>query len=108
MRLDRMRAGRAGLAPDRMIDVHFDYMDRDWRATMARVYGFLDLDIEPALDGMADYLERSRELKRHPHAYSLAAFGLDESDVLDRLADYVDGFGVTMEGAHPAGRRVRA
>ncbi len=106
--IDRMRAGRAGLAPDRMIDVHFDDMDRDWRATMARVYGFLDLDIEPALDGMADYLERSRELKRHPHAYSLAAFGLDESDVLDRLADYVDAFGVTMEGAHPAGRRVRA
>jgi hypothetical protein len=106
--IERMRAARAAIPSDRMIDVHFDDMDRDWQGTMARVYRFLDLDIGPALAGMADYLERARALKKNPHDYSLAAFGLAEGEVLERLGDYVRAFGVAMEGAVAAPRFARA
>jgi hypothetical protein len=72
-------------------------MERDWRGTMERVYRFLDLDIEPAVPGMEDYLERSCELKRHPHHYSLEMFGLSPGEVRERMRRYIDRFDVPME-----------
>src|SRR5690606_19501396 len=45
VQIARMRAARDEIPRDRMIDVHYEDMERDWRGTMARVYAFLGLDI---------------------------------------------------------------
>lgn len=93
----RMRQARDAIPRDRMIDVQYDDMDRDWRGTMDRIYRFLGFDIEPALAGMEAYLERAKALKRHPHRYSLEQFGLSSGEVRERLGDYVRTYGIPTE-----------
>ena len=93
----RMRAARDVIPCERMIDVHYDDMETDWRGTMERVYRFLEFDIEPALEPMQGFLDRSAKLKRHPHRYSLEEFGLSEGQVRERFADYVSTYGVATD-----------
>ena len=93
----RMRRARDRIAKSRMIDVHFEEMDGGWEAVMSRIYDFLDLEIEPALPGMADFMNRSRALKRRPHRYSLGEFGISEGEVAERLSDYIRTYGITVE-----------
>lgn len=106
LEIERMRAARKSIPPERMIDVQYDEMDRDWRGTMERVYRFLDLDMQPAVPGMENYLERARALKRMPHNYSLEEFGLTPEEVMDQLGDYAREFNVPVESEpERAGRR---
>ena len=57
-------------------------MERDWQSVMRDIYAFLDMDIEPALPAMTNYMANSgKALHRHPHRYSLSAFGLDREEV---------------------------
>lgn len=93
----RMMEARKAIPADRKIDVQYDDMDRDWQATMARVYRFLGLEMESALPGMERYIERSRALKRRPHQYSLSEFGLDGDAVRERLSGYIARFEVPIE-----------
>ena len=102
----RMRAARDAIPRERMIDVQYEDMETDWRGTMERVYRYLDLEMEPAVAGMEDYLDRSARLKRHPHRYSLAEFGLREDEVNERFADYTETFGIPV-GAPTAAARTR-
>ena len=102
----RMRAARDAIPRERMIDVQYEDMETDWRGTMERVYRFLDLEMEPAVAGMEDYLDRSARLKRHPHRYSLAEFVLCEDEVNERFADYTETFGIPV-GAPTAAARTR-
>lgn len=101
----RMRDARGAIPDHRKIDVQFDAMDRDWRATMQRVYDFLGLDMEPALSGMEAFVTRSAALKRHPHQYSLAQFGLSEGEVYVRLGDYVRTYAIPVETPTQAQQR---
>jgi hypothetical protein len=103
----KMRSARDAIPRDRMIDVQYEDMERDWRETMERVYRFLGLDMEPAVPAMQRYLDRSANLKRNPHRYSLEEFGLSEGEVSERFADYAETYGIPMEGrAAPMPRRV--
>lgn len=98
LKIDRMREARAGLAPGRMIDVHYDEMERDWRAVMARIYRFLDLDMGPAEPAMATYIARTEANRAfRSHRYELASFGLDAGEVRERFADYVEAFDVPVD-----------
>ncbi len=105
LQIDRMRAAREAIPAERMIDVQYDDMERDWRGTMERVYRFLELDIEPAVPGMERYLARAAALKRRPHQYSLEEFGLTPGEVLGQLGDYVQAFGVPVEAPIPVTRQ---
>jgi hypothetical protein len=98
LQIERMHAARATIPVERQIDVHYEEMERDWRSAMARVYGFLGLDIAPVLPAMEAYQLRAAALKRRPHKYSLEEFGLSAGRVLDELGDYVRTYGITMEG----------
>ena len=102
----RMRSARDNIPRERMIDVQYDEMDRDWRATMERIYAFLGLEMEPALAGMESYLEASKALKRHPHRYSLEAFGLSAGEVAERLGDYTRTYAIPSE-AEAGGARAQ-
>jgi hypothetical protein len=106
LQVERMMDARRSIPAERMIDVHYDAMDRDWRGTMSRVYRFLGLEMDTALPGMERYIERSRALGRRPHRYSLSEFGLAEGDVLERMDRYIRQFDVTMEPSHASLRSV--
>ena len=108
LQVERMMAARESIPAERMIDVQYDDVDRDWRGTMKRVYEFLDLDMEPAVPAMEGYLERAKDLKRHPHRYSLEMFGLTAEKVRERMADYIARFEVPIERAPGEGTRRRA
>ena len=97
LQIERMRAARDDIPRERMIDIHYDEMERDWRGAMARVYRFLGLEIEPARPAMEAYQQRTAALKRRPHRYSLEEFGLSPARVLDELGDYVRKYGISME-----------
>jgi hypothetical protein len=93
LQIERMRAVRETIPAGRRIDVRFGDMERDWQHVMRDIYRFLDMDIEPALPGMAQYMASSdRALNRHPHRYSLEAFGLDHHAVSERFEDYTGAF----------------
>lgn len=94
---ERMIDARRAIPAERMIDVQYDDMERDWRGAMARVYRFLGFEMDSALPGMERYIERSRALKRRAHSYSLEQFGLGEGEVVERLGDYIRRFDVPME-----------
>ncbi|WP_247718168.1 sulfotransferase family protein [Qipengyuania proteolytica] len=105
--IERMREARAKIPRERMIDIHYDDMDSDWRGTMQRVYRFLEFEIEPALPGMRRYLDRSADLKRKPHRYSLEEFGLTDDEVGERFSDYVETYGVAVDRTDgESGRRL--
>ena len=106
LKVGRMRAARAQLPAGRMIDVHYDEMDRDWRAVMARIYRFLDLDMAPAEPAMAAYIAGT-EAKGgfRAHRYDLASFGLEAGDVRERFADYVADFDVPVGNGQANGGR---
>ena len=106
VQIESMRAARSAVRADRIIDVQYEEMERDWRGTMARLYRFLKLDITPALPAMEAYMARSARSKRQPHVYSLDQFGLDSAQVMDALGDYARAFDVPMEaGAADALKR---
>jgi hypothetical protein len=95
LKVDRMTAARAQGPAARMIDVHYDEMERDWRAVMARIYCFLDLDIAPAETAMTAYIARAESNRAfRTHAYDLASFGLQAGEVRECFADYVADFAV--------------
>ena len=103
--IDRMRQARDSIPRDRMIDVQYEDMEQDWRGTMERVYAFLGLDMQPAMAGMQNYLDRSARLKRNPHRYSLEEFGLNEAEVNERFADYTETYGIPVEDRRTTARR---
>ncbi|RKF21268.1 sulfotransferase [Altericroceibacterium spongiae] len=97
LQIARMRQARKMVPGNRIIDVRYDEMDRDWRGTMRRIYEFLDMDIEPSLPAMQHYMDRTAIYKRHPHQYSLEEFGLSAGQVLHELNDYITSFGIPLE-----------
>jgi len=92
-----MQMAREAIAPERMIDVHYEDVDADWRGAMRRIYNFIGLDIHHAWPAMEAYCKKASKLKRRPHRYSLAEFGLTEAEVMDELGDYVRRFEVARE-----------
>ena len=93
LQIESMREARKRISHSQRMDVRFEEMERSWPATMRDIYDFLDMEIDPALGAMQDYIEASKqELHRHPHHYSLESFGLDEALVTERFRSYVEAF----------------
>lgn len=104
LQIDRMQAARRSIPKERMIDIHFDEMESDWRGSMERVYDFLDLDMEPVMSAMENYQQGTAALKRKVHEYSLEEFGLSAERVLNELGDYVRAFDIATERRRAATR----
>ncbi len=81
VQIERVEKARKSIPQERMMDVHFDEMESDWRATMERIYRFLDLDIAPALPALEEYQRRTANGKARRHDYCLAEFGLSKQQV---------------------------
>jgi hypothetical protein len=93
LQIARMRETRETIPAGQRIDVRYGDMERDWQTVMRDIYRFLDMDIAPALPAMAQYMADSdRALERHPHRYSIEAFGLDRREVSERFESYTADF----------------
>jgi len=93
MQIEKMRAARLTIPEAQRIDVRYEDMERDWRSVMRRIYRFLNMDIEPALPSMSSFIADSgKALHRHPHRYSLQAFGLEAAAVSEQFECYTDAF----------------
>ncbi len=109
LQITRMRQARLQIPENQRIDLRYEDMDRDWTAVMRKVYDFLEMDIEPAMPSMANYFGGAeREMHRHPHRYTLPAFGLDADAVGERFRSYTDAFDLgtsapLSQPAEPAG-----
>ncbi len=99
VQIERMQAARDQIAPSRMIDIAYDDVERDWRGAMARIYQFLDLEVAPAMPAMETYSHKAKRLKRHPHHYALAQYGLSPGRVMEELGDYVQRYDIAAEWA---------
>jgi hypothetical protein len=96
LQIKRMRRARLQIPESQRIDLRYGDMDRDWQTVMRKVYGFLDMDIEPAIPAMARYLDGAQqEMHRHPHRYTLSAFGLDADVVGEQFRSYTEAFGLS-------------
>lgn len=93
LQIERMCGSRLAIPESQRIDVRYEDMERDWIGVMRRIYGFLDMDIAPALPAMARYIDEAEQQRhRHPHHYSLPAFGLDAGTVSERFRPYTEAF----------------
>ena len=74
---DETRRARPDMS---QLDLHYEAMDRDWRAEMRRIYDFLGLDFATDVERrMVAYLRRAR--RHHGHRYSLEQFGLSAASL---------------------------
>ena len=94
---NRMHEARRLIAPGRQIDIAYEDVDNDWRAAMRRVYAFLGMEIERAWPAMDAYVQRADALRKRPHRYSLAEWGLSEGQVRVALRDYISRYDVARE-----------
>lgn len=100
---EMLRAGmrdHALLPSDRTIDVAFDEFMADDLAMVERIYEVADQPFTPAARAAMEAFIAAHPRGRHGGVhYDLAGdFDLDASALRDRLRDYTDAFGVTLEG----------
>ncbi len=90
---------RTGVVPDEQIaDIHFKSLMRDPVAAIARTYEALGLVFTDAFAGaITDYLAAKPQGKHGKHSYSLADYGLDETQVRQAYSAYCDYYGVEQE-----------
>lgn len=68
-------------------EVDFAAVGDDWRGQMRRIYGFLELELTPAVERrMADYLRRAEASGYRGHRYRAGDFGLDPQAIGAALA----------------------
>ena len=93
LQIKRMRRARLQIPESQRIDLRYEDMDSDWRTVMRTVYDFIGMDIETAMPAMARYIDGAQqEMHRHPHRYTLPAFGLDADAVGEQFQSYTEAF----------------
>jgi hypothetical protein len=92
---ERFDGGRAKHPDRQVVDVDYREFVKDPIASARGIYAGLGLELtDEAVAGMDRYLrERPRE-RFAPHRYSAADFGLTEEGIRERMAGYVDRYGV--------------
>lgn len=83
----RCMAAREHIPAAQQLDVQYAEMNRDWRATMRRIYDFAELEFTPAAEqAQADWLAQSEREQRHGgHRYALEDFGTSDEEVDQRM-----------------------
>ncbi len=95
---------RERLDARQQIDIHYEEMNRDWRAAMRRVYDFAGIELTSAAEAdMAAWLAHSESENRHGgHRYALADFGLSEHEVDARMLFAREKYAIPYESKHAA------
>lgn len=96
----RGMAQRERLPAGQQIDVHYEEMNRDWRAVMRRVYAFGGIEFTPGVEqAMARWLADSDRDKLHGgHRYALEDFGTSAAEVDRRMMFVRQRYDIAYEG----------
>ena len=88
--LRRSLEGRAGIAPDRFVDVRFADFVSEPMTVVRRIYAAADLSLSAeAESAMRAWLGANPRGKHGGHSYRLEDFGLDPADLRRRMAGTV-------------------
>jgi hypothetical protein len=89
----RVLNARAELGEDRFTDLSYSRLMEDPIRTVSELYGSLGLELSSeASANMSAFLETQRGGKHTKHRYTAEEFGLDPAIVMDRMAEYREGF----------------
>jgi hypothetical protein len=87
-----------GELPDRIVDVHFADLMADPVAAVSRAYDAMGRELTgPHADAIRSYVAARPQGSFGKHAYSSAAFGIDEQAMRERMRPYTDYYGVHLE-----------
>lgn len=91
---------RENISPLQQHDVQYEEMNRDWRATMRRIYDFCGIDFNAAAEqAMRAWLDKSKREKQHGgHRYALEDFGVTRQEVDARMMFVREKYAIPYEG----------
>ena len=93
--IDRLIAAR-GRCRDRFVDVHFHELAEDPLAVLRPIGERAGSELTPTDERAArDWLSAN---PARPHRYEASEFGLSDEAIRDRYSEYVEHFGVRLEG----------
>jgi hypothetical protein len=96
----RIEAFRAAHPEHQIIDVHYADLVRDPVGTVASIYAALgDPLVEEARAAMTDYVAAHPKGEFGAHAYDVASFGLNASELTERFSQYVARYDIPAERA---------
>ena len=83
---------------EQQIDILYEGINKNWRTEISRIYAYLDIPLtEKTLNTMQNWLDDSGEYKPGGHKYSLADFGLNESNVEAAFSQYRERHQIPFE-----------
>jgi Sulfotransferase family len=96
--VERGIAARATVGENRFLDVHHRQFVTDPWGTAERIYGFLDLELDPAVEGaMRAWHQANRTGTHGTHRYTAEQFGLTDAQLRSDFAAYTDHFDIELE-----------
>jgi hypothetical protein len=96
--VDQAIVARRRLGEDRFLDVHHRRLIADPMGEVHRVYAFLGLELEPAVEKAIEGWQVTNRSGAHgTHRYTPEEFGLTAAELRSNFADYVQRFDVELE-----------
>jgi hypothetical protein len=93
--VERGMAARDALGPARFVDVDYRQFVKDPMAAVETIYDAFKLELTPrTADAMRRHIADHPQNKHGAHTYTLAEFGLTAEIVTQRLARYIERFGL--------------
>ncbi|MCU1364403.1 MAG: sulfotransferase family protein [Ilumatobacteraceae bacterium] len=97
--IERAIAARARIGEDRFLDIHHEDLNADPLGTVARVYDFIGLTLEPGVEQVIDQWQRAnRSGGKGAHRYTPEQFGLCAEQIRDDFDAYIRRFDVRVSG----------
>lgn len=92
---ERMDAARAAHPERQFCDVDYREFVADPLAAAQRIYKQLDLELTPAAEaGMRQWMAERPKDKHGTHRYTAEEFGLSTDQIRERMAGYIDHYGI--------------
>jgi hypothetical protein len=83
----------------RFVDIHYLDLEHDPLASVQKVYEHTGLEFtQSTASRVSDWVNNNRKGKHGKHRYRLTDYGLTQAEVHEAFADYIDRFGVELEG----------
>ena len=96
--LERGLHARETLDPSRIFDVDYHRFIADPEPVVRDLYTYFGFELPPeTVEAMRRHAEGHRKDRHGKHEYSLQMYGLNEAAVRDRLAAYIDRFGLPTD-----------
>ena len=95
--IDRIESFRTAHPEHPVLDVQYDDLVRAPVETVAAIYRYCGQDLKPGpRAAIESYVTANPQSKHGTHVYGLAEFGLDEGEVRERFAPYVNRYVVPL------------